>query len=169
MVSTAWLNVNFLFTFSTRSSTSSSLSMSVPLTSVSIITCSIGRLCFSMLFGNRSTDDVCPSVPLDVMDARELFGDDLSLHPLISSKCLSWSSWSYIKQVHVKFCTWNARKTKLVRNFSIWQSECPNIFCLAPSIITTDFFFKLNPTLLVHEALNLFNRRYGIFWPNGLL
>lgn len=74
-------------TFSIRSSTWLSLSISVPLTPVSIITFSIGRQCFSKLFGEKSTDDTRPSLPLVGVDAHELFGE--RLYPLISSNCLN--------------------------------------------------------------------------------
>lgn len=54
------------------------------------MTWSIGRQCFSMLFGEKSVDDTWPSlvrVPLDGVDSKELLGD--LLDPLISSNCLS--------------------------------------------------------------------------------
>ena len=60
-------------------------------------TCSIGRQCFSRLFGEKkSTDETCPSlvrVPLVGVDAFELFGDLLQL--LISSSCLNYYSHAF--------------------------------------------------------------------------
>lgn len=86
-----------------RFSNWSSLSMSVPLSSVSITTRSIGRQCFSKLLGEKSTDDPCPSlvrVPLDGLDGLDkLFGD---LVVLISSSCLNCITPRVTHQSNVK-------------------------------------------------------------------
>lgn len=96
----AWINVfilildliNHIITWWRRSSTWTILSMTVPLSSVSIITSSMGRQCFSKLLGEKgSTDETWSSlvnVPLETVDAHELLG--VLLQPFMSSNCFSY-------------------------------------------------------------------------------
>lgn len=74
--------------FKIRSSAWTNLSINVPFVSTSIITSSRGRQCFSRPDPANEGRASLVRVPLEVVDAYELFGEWSTL--LISSNCFSW-------------------------------------------------------------------------------